>query len=91
LITQFNGGTPTYLALETALKYDAEAIFLMTDGEPNDIEDWREIVARITRLNGDRKKIYSIAMGEYRKAPELIEFLEELARTNNGKFLGVSD
>lgn len=91
LITQFDGGTPTYLALKTALRYDSEAIFLMTDGEPNDIEDWREIVARITRLNGGRKKIYSIAIGEYRKAPELVQFLEELARKNNGKFLGVSD
>jgi uncharacterized protein YegL len=91
LIAQFRGGTPTYLALETALRYDSEAIFLMTDGEPNDIEDWQEIVRRITRLNGGRKKIYSIAIGEYRKAPELGLFLEELARKNSGKFLGVSD
>ena len=91
LIGRFASGTPTYLALQTALGYDAEAIFLLTDGEPNDIEDWHEIVSRITQENAGRKKIYTIAIGNYRKLPELVAFLDGLSRENGGKFLGVSD
>lgn len=91
LVGRFNSGTPTYLALHTALKYDVDAIFLLTDGEPNDIEDWREINARITRENAGRKRIYAVALGNYRKLPELVSFLDELSRENGGKFLGVSD
>lgn len=91
LIGHFDSGTPTYLALVTALGYPAEAIFLLTDGEPSDIEDGSEIVARITRENAGRKKIYAIAVGDYGKLPELVAFLDELSRQNGGKFLGVSD
>jgi uncharacterized protein with von Willebrand factor type A (vWA) domain len=91
LIGHFQGGTPTYLALRTALDYPAEAIFLMTDGEPTDIEDWRAIVRQITRENGGRKKIFSVAIGDYRKIPDLVDFLDALSKENGGKFLGVSD
>lgn len=91
LTGQFASGTPTYLALSTALGYPAEAIFLLTDGEPTDIENGQEIVSRITRENAGRKKIYSIAVGNYRKLPQLVAFLDELSRQNGGKFLGVSD
>jgi hypothetical protein len=91
LTGQFASGTPTYLALSTALGYPAEAIFLLTDGEPTDIENGWEIVSRITQENSGRKKIYSIAVGNYRKLPELVAFLDELSSQNGGKFLGVSD
>ena len=91
LIGRFDSGTPTYLALHTALGYQADAIFLLTDGEPNDIEDWRELTSRITRENAGQKRIYTIAIGDYRKLPELVTFLEGLSRENGGKFLGVSD
>jgi len=91
LIGRFGSGTPTYLALHTALGYEAEAIFLLTDGEPNDIEDWREIISRITQENAGQKKIYTVAIGNYRKLPELVAFLDGLSRENGGKFLGVSD
>jgi uncharacterized protein YegL len=87
----FDGGTPTYLVLNKALDYDTEAIFLLTDGEPTDIEYWPEIVKRITQENGGRKAIFSIALGYYRKLPELVDFLDALSKENNGKFLGVSD
>lgn len=88
---KFDGGTPTYLVLSEALNYDAEAIFLLTDGEPTDIEYWPEIVKRITRENGGRKAIFSVALGYYRKLPELVDFLDALSKENDGKFLGVSD
>lgn len=91
LLGNFDGGTPTYLALHTALKYDAEAIFILTDGEPTDIKDGQEIITRITKENTERKKIYTVAVGNYRKLPELVSFLEGLSQKNQGKFLGVSD
>ena len=91
LVGRFDSGTPTYLALHTALEYDVEAIFLLTDGEPNDLESWREINSRITQENAGRKKIYTVAIGNYRKLPDLVAFLDELSRENGGKFLGVSD
>jgi hypothetical protein len=88
---KFDGGTPTYMVLNEALRYDAEAIFLLTDGEPTDIEYWQEIVKRITQENGGRKAIFSVALGYYRKLPELVDFLDALSKENDGKFLGVSD
>ena len=89
LTRQFSGGTPTNLALEEALKYDVEAIILLTDGAPSFTEP-AKIVEHITALNGGKKEIYSIAIGEYRAMPILVEFLEALSRQNGGSFLGVS-
>ena len=91
LLGNFGGTTPTFHALKTALNYNSEAIFIMTDGEPTDVDDWKSIVTQITRLNNGSKKIYSVAIGNYRAKSELVEFLEELAKKNKGKFLGVSD
>ncbi len=89
LTYKFSGGTPTNLALEEALKYDVEAIILLTDGAPS-FNKPSKIVQHITTLNGGKKEIYSIAIGEYRALPILVEFLEALSRQNGGSFLGVS-
>lgn len=90
------GGTPTYMALVEALNYPVEAIFLMTDGEPNDFENgsellWPTIVERITSLNAGQKKIFCVAIGYYRKREDFVDFLDALSRENGGKFIGVSD
>lgn len=89
LTLQFSGSTPTSLVLEDALRYDTEAIILLTDGAPS-FNEPAEIVKHITALNGGRKEIYSIAIGEYRAMPILVEFLEALSRQNGGSFLGIS-
>ncbi len=89
LTYKFSGRTPTNLALEEALKYDSEAIILLTDGAPS-FNEPAQIVKHITALNGGKKEIYSIAIGEYRAMPILVEFLEALSRQNGGSFLGVS-
>jgi regulator of replication initiation timing len=89
LTQMFSGGTPTKLALAEALKYDAEAIILLTDGAPS-FNNPTEIVRDITVMNGGKKEIYSIAIGEYRAQPILVEFLEALSRQNGGGFLGIS-
>ena len=71
--------------------HQGQPLVFATDGEPNDIESWQEINSRITRENAGRKKIYTVAIGNYRKLPDLVSFLDELSRENGGKFLGVSD
>lgn len=90
-IKDFDGGTPTFMALHAALDYDTDAIFLLTDGEPTDVREWPEIVSQITRENAGKKKIYTIAIGNYRKNPKFVTFLESLSKENGGKFLGISD
>lgn len=96
LLDNVRGGTPSYMALVEALSYPVEAIFLLTDGEPNDFENgleipWQEIVSRVTNLNGGQKKIFCVALGYYRKKEDFIDFLDALSRENGGKFIGVSD
>jgi hypothetical protein len=87
----FDGGTPTFMALKAALEYDVEAIFLVTDGEPNDLDRWQDIVRLITAANNGRKTIYTVGIGYYRDQPDFVDFLDDIASKNGGKFLGVSD
>jgi hypothetical protein len=90
-IAGFNGGTPTRAALLEALQYDAEAILLCSDGEPTDANgnDPMTIVQEVTQLNAGRKKIYSIAIGNFVGQPGFTQFLSKLAASNGGKFIGV--
>ena len=90
LSSKFNGGTPTFSALNEGLKYNTEAIILLTDGAPSD-ENPSDIVNRITAGNTRRIAIHTIALGEYNSSPDLVLFLQELARRNNGGFIGVSN
>lgn len=87
---QFDGGTPTYYALMHALEYDAEAIFLLSDGAPTDVEP-ADIIRQVTAANRGRKKIYCVALGAYNELPDLVVFLDLLASQNGGMFLGVSE
>lgn len=96
LLENVRGGTPTYMALLEALTYPVEAIFLLTDGEPNDFENgmeipWPEIVTRVTNVNAGQKRIFCVALGYYRKKEDFVDFLGALSSENGGKFIGVSD
>ena len=96
LLDNVRGGTPTYMALVEALTYPVEAVFLLTDGEPNDFENgmeipWPEIITRVTNLNGGQKKIFCVALGYYRKKEDFVDFLDALSKENGGKFIGVGD
>ena len=84
------------MALLEALTYPVEAIFLLTDGEPNDFENgmeipWPEIVTRVTNVNAGQKRIFCVALGYYRKKEDFVDFLGALSSENGGKFIGVSD
>lgn len=92
LTQSFDGGTPTEAALQEALEYDAEAIILLTDGQPSNggsLADMDGIVNRITAQNKDME-IHTVAIGEYYKEKKFVTFLSNLANRNNGEFIGIA-
>ncbi len=84
----FNGSTPTRTAVLQALNYRAEAIILLSDGEPTD-STISAALQSITAANRGRAEIHTVAVGDYLKHTDLIQFLNNLAKQNNGKFVGV--
>lgn len=87
LPNQFGGGTPTQAAMMRALTLNPEAIILMSDGAPDD-GSGRGIVVNVTRRNIGKAEIHTVAIGEYTKDQQLTLFLQELARNNDGQFVG---
>lgn len=78
--------TVIYDALEAALSFDAEAIYLLTDGEPvgGKITEPNEIVKEISRLNRQRRvSIHCIGVGPSAAANA---FLKNLSDKNWGTF-----
>ena len=89
LVRKFVGSTPTHFALQAALEYPANAIILMSDGEPNTPPGF--IIENITQLNQFRQtEIHTVAIGEYTGNRNLVLFMQTLARLNGGDFVGVS-
>ena len=79
------GGTPTLEALKAALALNPEEIILLTDGQPDD--DWRSVVNTITLLNTQKIPIHGVAVGDYLSHRDLIDFLLELTKRNNGSLV----
>jgi hypothetical protein len=97
LSTQFDGGTPTNYALQTALRYDVDAIVLLSDGAPTDMPGklgWAQIVKDVIQLNRRKRiEIHTVAIGDYydeKVGKELTLFMHELAKRNRGDFVGIS-
>jgi len=89
LARRFSGSTPTHYALLSALEYPAEAIILMSDGEPDNAPGF--IIQDIANLNRYKsKEIHTVAIGDYTQNRGLVMFLQTLARQNGGDFVGVS-
>jgi hypothetical protein len=89
LARRFSGSTPTHYALLSALQYPAEAIILMSDGEPDNAPGF--IIQDIAGLNRfENKEIHTVAIGDYTQNRGLVAFLQTLARQNGGDFVGVS-
>lgn len=90
LRSQFDGRTPTFEALSKAVSMNPDAIFLISDGEPTDLDgNWQQIVETISLRNRSRARIHSIALGNYTYSVDLIAFLRDLASQNRGSFVGV--
>ena len=89
LARRFAGSTPTHYAVLSAMQYPADAIILMSDGEPDNAPGF--IVQDVTSLNRrENKEIHTVAIGDYTQNRGLVMFLQTLARQNNGVFVGVS-
>jgi hypothetical protein len=96
LLQNVAGGTPTRQALRQALGQNVEAIFLLTDGAPNEGERQDqalcdEIVGDITAQNGGKKEIHCIGVGAYNSEPYCVDFMQQLSNKNRGQFLGMPE
>jgi hypothetical protein len=89
LARRFSGSTPTHYAVLSALQYPADAIILLSDGEPDNAPGF--IIQDIGGLNRfEGKEIHTVAIGDYTQNRGLVMFLQSLARQNGGDFVGVS-
>jgi len=89
LARRFAGSTPTHYALLAALQYPAEAVILLSDGEPDNAPGF--ILQDIGGLNRfENREIHTVAIGDYTQNRGLVMFLQTLAKQNGGDFVGVS-
>jgi len=89
LSRRFAGSTPTHAALQEAMQYKADAIILMSDGQPDHNPAF--IIQNITSQNRfTNMEIHTVAIGDYTQNRTLVMFLQTLAQQNNGDFVGVS-
>jgi hypothetical protein len=89
LARRFSGSTPTHYAVLSALQYPADAVILMSDGEPDNAPGFiLQDIASLNRFEG--KEIHTVAIGDYTQNRGLVMFLQSLAKQNGGDFVGVS-
>ncbi len=82
------GGTGTYSALQVAMRTEAEAIVMLTDGEPSDATQ-AQIVSDITTQNSGTRQLFSIAIGNSTDNNTLVRFLRDLAASNDGELITI--
>jgi len=91
MMRRVDGGTPTMAGLLEALKYNVDAIILLSDGAPTVPNgNWRHVINTVTRQNRGRKEIHTVAVGNFYERPTFVRFLSQLARANKGRFTGVA-
>jgi hypothetical protein len=86
--------TASYDALEAALRFDAEAIYFLTDGAPHGgkVSAPADIVQMITRANYSRRvSINTIGIGVGAAGGLFDEFLSVLAKQNWGVYRRVDE
>jgi len=89
LTSRFAGSTPTHAALRAALDYKADAIILLSDGQPD--ENPAYIIQDISNNNRYSKvEVHTVAIGDYTSNRSLVMFMQTLAKQNHGDFVGVS-
>ena len=83
------GGTGTLGALTAAFVFDVEALYLLTDGMPNDSKPI-DILTRVGELNrGRRLSLYTIGVGVGPAGGPFDQFLSLLATNNWGLYVRV--
>ena len=94
LTGQFGGSASMLDAFQAILSGPGDAIFLVSDGLPNPranngLSPGR-LAREITRLNGGRKEIHTVVVGNYFDYEGTVEFMESLAGQNNGQFMALA-
>jgi len=94
LTTRFGGSASMLDAFEKLLAGPGEAIFLVSDGLPNPRANNglspNQLVRRLTQMNGGRKEIHTVVVGNYFDYRGTIEFMETLSEANNGQFMALA-
>ena len=91
---QAGGRTATYDALDAAFRYDTEAIFLLSDGEPNagKIPFAVDILTAVARANRHRRiSIYTIGIAPGMAGSPMDEFMRTLGEQNYGRYHRVEE
>lgn len=94
LTRQFGGSASMLDAFSEMLSGPGEAIFLVSDGLPNPRANNGlspdRLAREITRLNGGRKEIHTVVVGNYFDYDGTVEFMENLAGANGGQFMALA-
>ena len=81
-------------AFQRAFQTNAEALFLVSDGLPNPRANRGlgpdQLVGEITRMNGGRKEIHSVVVGNYFDYEGTVDFMEKVAARNQGQFMALA-
>ncbi len=88
-VLRAGGHTAAYDALEAAFRFDTEAIYFLSDGEPNagKIAAPAAIVEAVTQTNRTRRiSIYTIGIAPGQPGGPLDQFVETLAEQNFGVY-----
>ena len=94
LSRRFGGSASMLNAFEKMLAGPGEAIFLVSDGLPNPRANNglnpNQLARRITQMNGGRKEIHTVVVGNYFDYSGTVEFMERLSEQNGGQFLALA-
>lgn len=94
LTNSFGGSASMLDAFKKIINGPGEAIFLVSDGLPNPRANNglnpQRLAQEITRMNGGRKEIHTVVVGNYFDYSGTVEFMETLAGRNNGQFMALA-
>ena len=94
LSRKFEGSSSLINAFNVAYQSPAEAIILISDGLPNPAFNNNlgpsSLVRNITVANAKPVEIHAVTVGDYFKYRGTVEFMESLARANDGSFLALA-
>jgi len=94
LSRKFEGSSSLISAFNEAYQSPAEAIILISDGLPNPAFNNNlgpsSLIRNITVANARPVEIHAVTVGDYFKYRGTIEFMEALARANEGSFLALA-
>lgn len=94
LTGQFGGSASMLDAFEKLLSGPGDAIFLVSDGLPNPRANNglspTRLVRELTQMNGGRKEIHTVVVGNYFNYDGTVEFMEDLAARNGGQFMALA-